>query len=87
MEAKIDTIRKMIDDSTWRSTDQKYIYTFITGNKLMVNDKKHFAYYLRSVNKRVQIQLGSDKKYSVEYIDDFTLDFINENGRVRLMPA
>jgi hypothetical protein len=82
----IETIKCMIDNSTWNSHEKKAIYEFVNGSSLSINGKNQLQYSINSCNDRIELQIGSEKKYNIEYINDFVLKLYNSNESFMIMP-
>ncbi|HEY4786263.1 MAG TPA: hypothetical protein VIH57_09440 [Bacteroidales bacterium] len=79
-----ETIRKMINDSTWINNENSTLFTFSNDKDCSLNGKNHLYYSLSNVDSRIVIQIGADKSYYVDYINDFSLCFYNDNERFRI---
>jgi len=84
MDKKI--IKCMINDSTWKSIDKKTVYKFFNGNSLSINGKNHSHYSINSRNDKLELQLGLEKKYNIEYVNDFILKLKNDNESFCITP-
>ena len=82
----INVIKCMIIDSTWNSPEKKVVYKFGNGNELSINGKNHLKYSINFNNNNIELQLGSEKKYNIEYVNDFVLKLYNNNESFRIMP-
>ncbi len=76
----------MINDSTWKSIDKKTVYKFFNGNSLSINGKNHSHYSINSRNDKLELQLGLEKKYNIEYVNDFILKLKNDNESFCITP-
>jgi hypothetical protein len=81
-----DTIYNMISNSTWVCKDNHNVFKFSSGNSLSINGKNHLQYSLIHLENRIVIQMGAEESYYVDFIDDFTLCFYNNNERFRITP-
>jgi hypothetical protein len=84
MEKQI--IKSMLNDSTWKSPEKKDFYKFVNGDVLLVNGKDQFSYSIDSQNNKIVLQLGSEKTYSIEYVDDFNLKIFNNIESFSITP-
>jgi hypothetical protein len=82
----IETIRKVINNSTWVSNENNTIFEFSNGKDLSINGKNHLQYSLSFADNRVVIQMGVIRKYYVDFINDFTLCLYNDNEKFRISP-
>lgn len=82
----VEIIKCMISDSTWNSPDKKAVYNFINDNNLSINGRNLIKYSLKANNDNIILQIGSEKKYNVKYINDFVLELHNSNESFRLIP-
>lgn len=76
----------MLNNSTWVSKDNNTTFKFSNGNTLSINGKNNSHYSLSLTGKEIVIQLGAEKSYYVNYIDDFTLCLYNHNEKYRITP-
>lgn len=82
----IEIIFQMINNSTWTSSNNKYVYNFINGRDLSINGQNHQEYSLNISDDKIILQLGSSYTYYVEYINDFNLHLYNAQERFKIMP-
>lgn len=82
----IETIKSMINESTWTNTESKSVYRFSSGNHLSINGKDDLQYSLNVSENKVVLELGSKKKYFIEYVNDFILNLYNGEERFSIMP-
>ena len=83
---KISIIHSLINNSTWNTAENNLIYKFENGKDLWINGNNHMEYSLKWKKNKVQIQLENDKKYFVEFVNDFTLNFYNDSERIVIRP-
>jgi hypothetical protein len=81
-----ETIKCMINNSTWNCPEKKVVYKFVSGNIVSVNDKSHLHYSINLHNDKIELQIGSEKIYNIEYVNDFILKLYNANESFRIMP-
>lgn len=84
---KIETIKGMINNSTWIDPKSKDIYEFSVNNNLFINGQNHQRYILKNFKNQIVIELGSKHKYFVEYINDFNLQIHNNEEMFTIIPA
>ena len=84
---KIDVIKGMIKDSTWIDPERHTVYKFANENHLVIDGSNHIKYKVKRSNNRIVIQLGSAKKYFVEYVNDFILNIYNHEEKFMITPA
>ena len=82
----IKTINNLINDSTWADPENRIVYNFSNGKDLTINGRDHLHYFIKGVNKKIEIQIGDETRYLIEYINDFTLELHNEQETIRLIP-
>ena len=82
----LHTINSLINNSTWLDNEKQVVFQFSNGKDLSINGKNHIEYHLNSIGKKTVIQLGPRGKYTVEFINDFTLYLQNDNEKLKLMP-
>lgn len=82
----IKTIQCMLNNSTWFSPEKRVVYSFSGGDNISINGNPHFHYTINSHNDNIEIQIGYEKKYKIEYINDFILKLHNSTDSFRLMP-
>ena len=80
------TIKCMINNSTWISHEKNTVYRFINNSHLSINGKNHLRYSINTCNNYIEIQLGSQEKYQIEYVNDFILKIFNTNESFNIMP-
>jgi hypothetical protein len=85
IDMKINIINNLINNYTWSTTDNKVYYRFENGKDLWINDINHLTYIVNSVNGKIIIQIGTDKKYVIEYVNDFLIELHNEQEKFRLL--
>ena len=81
-----ETITCMLNNSIWNCPEKKAIYKFVEGNILFVNGKNHFQYSINSHKDKIELQIGSEKTYNIEFVNDFILRVFNNNESFRIMP-
>lgn len=84
---KIEVIKGMINNSTWIDPEKNTIYKFANENHLVIDGTNHIKYRVKKNNNKVVIQLGSAKKYFVEYVNDFILNIYNRDEKFMITPA
>lgn len=84
---EIEIIKGMINNSTWVNPENQTIYKFTGKNELYINGENHMRYLLKRCNNQVVIKLGSQKKYFVEYVNDFKLEIYNDKEIFRITPV
>jgi hypothetical protein len=80
------TIKCMINDSTWKCIEKKTVYKFFNGNSLSINGKNHSHYSINSKNDEIELKLGLEKKYNIEYVNDFILKLKNDKESFFITP-
>ena len=85
MDKKI--IKCMLNDSTWKCLEKKTVYKFFNGNSLSINGKNHSHYSINSRKDKLELKLGLEKIYNIEYVDDFKLKLNNDNESFSIAPA
>lgn len=78
-----EVIHRIIDNSTWVS-NSKMIYTFRNAKELSINGEKFLNYSLSSSGSKISIHIDDKINYYVDFIDDFTLLFYNNNEEFKL---
>ena len=81
-----ETIKRIINNSTWNSPEKKNIYRFANGNILSINDENHSNYSINSYNNKIKLKLGPEKIYYIEYVNDFKLILYNNSESFSIMP-
>ena len=79
-------IKCMLNDSTWKSIEKKEVYKFFNGNSLSINGKNHSHYSVNSNNDEIELQLGLEKRYNIEYVNDFLLKLKNDKDSYYITP-
>jgi hypothetical protein len=82
----INTINSLINNSSWTDFENRIVYNFSNGKDLEINGQNHLNYLIRCANNEIKIQLGEEKTYSVEYVNDFNIKLHNGKETIRLMP-
>jgi hypothetical protein len=82
----IETIHGMINNSTWTDKASKRVYRFANGKDLSINGKNHLEYSLNTLDNKIILELGSEKKYFVDYVNDFNLWLSNGEEKFKIMP-
>jgi len=81
-----ETICNMIINSTWKNHEKSNIYKFITGNMLSINGRNNLQYSVNINIDKIELLMGSEKRYYVEYVNDFTLKLYNNDESFNIMP-
>ena len=81
-----ETIKRIINNSTWNSPEKKNIYRFANGNILSINDENHSNYSINSYNNKIKLKLGPEKIYYIEYVNDFMLKLSDSKESFRIIP-
>ena len=81
-----ETINKLINNSVWSDPESKVSYNFSNEHELTINGQNHLNYFIKCVNKKIEIQIGDEKRYLIEYVNDFTLKLHNGKETIKLMP-
>jgi len=81
-----ETIKRIINNSTWNSPEKKNIYMFANGNILSINDENHSNYSINSYNNKIKLKLGPEKIYNIEYVNDFMLKLSDSKESFRIIP-
>jgi len=81
-----ETIKRIINNSTWNSPEKKNIYRFANGNILSINDENHSNYSINSYNNKIKLKLGPEKIYNIEYVNDFMLKLSDSKESFRIIP-
>jgi hypothetical protein len=82
----IEIINKMINNSTWICPKSSNTFKFTNGKDLSINGKNHLNYTLTAVDNKIVIQIGSNKSYYVDYVNDFNLYLYNSNEKFWIVP-
>jgi hypothetical protein len=82
----VETIKSIINNSIWSSIEKMTIYNFVSDSVISINGQSHLEYSLYEHNDKVELQIGSEGKYIVEYISDFTLRLYNNYESFSIMP-
>jgi hypothetical protein len=82
----IETINCLINDSTWSTLDNAAVYKFVNGKEVYINGNTHYDYAINYNNNKIVLILGATKKYYVNFINDFTLEFYNSKEKFRIKP-
>jgi hypothetical protein len=82
----IEIIKCMINNSTWKSPEKNIVYKFNNNKELLINGNNHLQYSLKTNNEKIELQIGHEKKYEIEYINDFVLKLHNGIESFRIMP-
>jgi hypothetical protein len=82
----IKTINTLINNSSWADPESRIVYNFSNGKDLSINGKDHLNYFIKAVNKKIEIQIGDEKRYIIEYVNDFSIKLHNEKETIRLRP-
>lgn len=82
----IKTINSLINNSVWSDPESRIVYDFSNGKDLSINGQNHLNYFIERINKKVEIQIGDEKRYLIEYVNDFNLKLYNEKEVIRLKP-
>jgi hypothetical protein len=81
-----ETIKYMINNSTWKNPAKKTVYKFANENALSINGENHLHYSIHSRNDKIELLIDSAKCYNIEYVNDFTLKLYNNNESFIIMP-
>ncbi len=81
-----EIINSMINNSTWKKSDNSVILKFSNGKDLSLNGKNHELYSINTLDDKIVIQFSSGKNYYVEYVNDFNLNLYNAEEHFRIMP-
>jgi hypothetical protein len=84
METKI--IKNMVNNSTWINPDAKIVYKFINDSVLSIDGVENLPYSINSVSDKIVLQIGTDKSYNVEFVNDFILRLYNNKESFRITP-
>jgi hypothetical protein len=84
---EIETIMRMLNNSTWINSEKQTIYKFSKDNQLSIDGKNHIQYALKKRNNQIVIKLGSEKKYVVEYVCDFMLQIHGDEEKFMITPT
>ena len=82
----VETIKGMLSNSTWKDNENRTIYQFSNERDLSINGKNHLQYSISSIHGKALMHIGPDKKYTVEYINDFILKLYSNSEQLSLMP-
>ena len=82
-----EIIKQMIDNSTWTSSNQKYVYKFINDKIISINGHPNQTYTLNQSDNKIELRLGSTTTYFIEYVNDFVLNLYNAQEKFRITPA
>jgi hypothetical protein len=82
----LDIIQGMINDSVWKNPDNEIIYQFANGKDLSINGKEPLSYKITFKDNKIQLLIGLEKSYNIEYINDFILKLCNTTESFRIMP-
>lgn len=82
----IETIKWMINDSTWRDSENWTLYKFTNGKDLSINGKTHLNYAIKTDEGKIMMLMGAEKQYTVEYVNDFVLRLCNQTEQLKLIP-
>jgi hypothetical protein len=80
------TIKWMINNSTWVNPQSETTYRFTNNKELAINGTNHQQYSVSSQNNQVLLQLGTQAKYFVKYINDFNLMLFNDREKFNITP-
>lgn len=80
-------IQQMIQDSIWQDVQNETVYKFTKEKELYINDTVKLYYTVKVKNNKVSIVLNNQESYYIDYINDFILNFYNNNKAFRLIPA
>ncbi|NJO91880.1 MAG: hypothetical protein HC831_25130 [Chloroflexia bacterium] len=81
-----NTIERMLNNSSWINPEEKIVYKFINAGFLSINGAEYLPYSINSVNNRIVLQIGTDKSYNVEFVNDFILRLYNNKESFRITP-
>lgn len=81
-----ETIKSMIQYSTWNSQENMSVYNFISENVISINGKSHLPYSLNLQNDKIELQIGTECLYNIEYVNDFKLRLFNNSKSFSIMP-
>jgi len=84
---KTEIIKSLINKPTWVNPENQTIYKFSSKNELYINGENHLRYLLKRCNNQIVIKLGSQKRYFVEYVNDFNLQIYNDEEIFKITPA
>ena len=84
MNAEI--IKKMVNNSTWNSIENMTVYNFVSENEISINGKSHIPYSLNLQNDKLELQIGTECLYNIEFVNDFKLRLYNNNESFSIMP-
>jgi predicted ribosome-associated RNA-binding protein Tma20 len=82
----VEVINSLINNSTWSTLDNAAVYKFANGKDVYINGNTHYDYTINRNNNRIVMILGAAKKYYVNFINDFTLEFYNAKEKFRIRP-
>jgi hypothetical protein len=82
----IEIINRVIDNSVWISPESSNTFKFAKGRELIINDKNNLNYTLSTIDNKIVMQLGTNKRYYIDYVDDFTLCLYNGSEKFRIVP-
>lgn len=82
----VETIKCMLNNSTWVSPEIKSVYSFVSGCEMYINGQNFFHYSINLHNDKIELKIGTEKKYNIEYVNDFILKLYNSTESFRIMP-
>jgi hypothetical protein len=82
-----ETIKGMINNSTWIDPENNNIYRFLSNDKLSINGKDFVQYSLNRNEDQIILKVSTEQKYCIEYVNDFHLRIYNNEKKFRIIPA
>ena len=82
----IGIINEVINNSTWISPESSNTFKFTNGKELCINGKNNLNYTLNIVDNKIVLQLGTNKSYYIDYVNDFFLWLYNNSEKFRIVP-
>ena len=81
-----ETIKTMISNSNWNRIDNMTVYNFVSENTISINGKSHIPYSLNLQNDKLELQIGTECLYNIEFVNDFKLRLYNKSESFNIMP-
>jgi len=82
----IETIKSMINNSTWIRIENMTVYNFVNENVILINGKSHLPYSLNLQNDKIKLQIGTECLYNIEFVNDFKLRLFNNSESFSIIP-
>ena len=81
-----ETIKTIVNNSTWNSIENMTVYNFVSENAISINGKSQIPYSLNLHNDKLELQIGADCLYNIEFVNDFKLRLYNKSESFNIMP-